>query len=200
MLMATNRQLLRQACLALSLSLFCPVPSTAQATFTQQLQQQRKGEGKVTIAQDEQITTLVDGPQTPPKDERQTEKKGSDKESKPSQTQQQEQARQAETPADTVAAMPRMHTGRPRKATGYRIQVFAGSNTRRDRQRAEHIKTQLKNLFPEEAVYVHFYSPRWICRIGNYRTYDEALQMKKEIKQMGFESATIVKGQITVYD
>ena len=169
----------------------CPID--AQTTFTQRLQQQGKGEGKVTVVQDKQIDTLVNGPQTPPKEEKKDEKKDEKPDSKrPDATQ------QDTTPADTTV-MTRPHTGRTYKTSGYRIQVFAGSNTRRDRQRAEQIKSQLKNLFPNEAVYVHFYSPRWICRIGNYRNYEDALRMKNEIKQMGFESATIVKTQITAY-
>ena len=54
--------------------------------------------------------------------------------------------------------------------------------------------------YPDQPVYVHFYSPRWICRIGNYRTYEEANQMLRLVKEMGYSAATIVKGQITVQD
>ena len=56
----------------------------------------------------------------------------------------------------------------------------------------------LRQLYPGEEVYVHFYSPRWICRLGNYRTYDEAHEKMLEVRKMGYESATVVKGKITV--
>jgi len=63
---------------------------------------------------------------------------------------------------------------------------------------AEQTGNQLRMLFPNEAVYTHFYSPRWICRIGNYRTYEEAHNMLQEVKRLGYDAATIVKGRISV--
>lgn len=85
------------------------------------------------------------------------------------------------------------------KTTGYRVQAFAGGNTRRDRQKAERTGNAMRQLFPGEDIYVRFYSPRWVCRVGNYRTYEEAHQKMVEIRKMGYETATIVKGKIIVY-
>ncbi len=84
------------------------------------------------------------------------------------------------------------------KVNGYRVQAFAGGNSRKDRQQAEQVGNDIKASFPGVPVYVHFYSPRWICRIGNYRTYEEAHQMLQSLKKMGYSQATIVKGKITV--
>ena len=84
------------------------------------------------------------------------------------------------------------------KVDGYRVQVYAGGNSRKDRQTAEEIGAKLKRSFPAEPVYVHFYSPRWICRIGNYRSYDDAVRMLKDVKAMGFKQASLVRGKITV--
>lgn len=84
------------------------------------------------------------------------------------------------------------------KITGYRVQAFAGGNTRQDRQTAEKIRNAIKMKFPDQPVYVHFYSPRWICRVGNYRTYEEAAWMLGQLHKMGYKAATIVKGKITV--
>lgn len=84
------------------------------------------------------------------------------------------------------------------KTNGYRVQVFAGGNSRDDRQKANRTGNTIKINFPDEPVYVHFYSPRWICRVGNYRSYEEAHQMLIAVKQLGYEQATIVKGKITV--
>ena len=85
-----------------------------------------------------------------------------------------------------------------RKTTGYRIQVYSGGNSRKDRQNAENTGRALKQRFPSVPVYVHFYSPRWICRMGNFRTYQEAESLLKEIKSMGYHQACIVKGVISV--
>ena len=52
--------------------------------------------------------------------------------------------------------------------------------------------------FPGQPVYVHFYSPRWICRVGNYRNYEEAAWMLQQLRKMGYKSAPIVKRTITV--
>ena len=85
-----------------------------------------------------------------------------------------------------------------RKTTGYRIQVYSGGNSRKDRQNAENTGRALKQRFPSVPVYVHFYSPRWICRMGNFRSYQEAESLLKEIKSMGYRQACIVKGVISV--
>ena len=84
------------------------------------------------------------------------------------------------------------------KVNGYRVQAFAGGNSRADRQKAERTGNSIRAQFPNVAVYVHFYSPRWICRVGNYRTYEEAHQMLVSLRNMGYTEATIVKGKISV--
>lgn len=84
------------------------------------------------------------------------------------------------------------------KVIGYRVQAYSGGNSRSDRQRAESIRTSIKMKFPNQPIYVHFYSPRWICRVGNYRSYEEASWMLKQLQKMGYTSSTIVKGEITV--
>ena len=84
------------------------------------------------------------------------------------------------------------------KVNGFRVQVYAGGNGRTDRMKAQRTGDEIKSLFPNEPVYVHFYSPRWICRMGNYRTYEEAHDVLTRVKQLGYTSAVIVKGKITV--
>ncbi len=87
---------------------------------------------------------------------------------------------------------------RSHKVSGYRVQAFAGGNTRNDKNRAQQIGSAIKMKYPDQPVYVHFYSPRWICRVGNYRSYGEAQKMLKNIRAMGYKGATIVKGMISV--
>lgn len=84
------------------------------------------------------------------------------------------------------------------KVTGFRVQAFAGGNSRQDKIKAEQIGERIKAAIPGEPIYVHFYSPRWICRVGNYRTYEEAHQMLQAIKKLGYTQASIVKGKISV--
>ena len=84
------------------------------------------------------------------------------------------------------------------KVTGYRVQAYAGGNSRNDRQKAEQIGNAIKMKYPTQPVYVHFYSPRWICRVGNFRSYEEAARMLEQVRAMGYKSAIVVKGKITV--
>lgn len=85
-----------------------------------------------------------------------------------------------------------------RKVTGYRVQAFAGGNTRADKMKAQQAGNNIKMRFPDQPIYVHFYSPRWICRVGNYRSLGEAQKMLHAVRKMGYKAATIVKGKITV--
>lgn len=108
--------------------------------------------------------------------------------------QQQDEERMEPTTVDTRKKVMRGSY----KVTGYRVQVFAGGNTRADRQKAESTGKTVKMNFPDQPVYVHFYSPRWICRMGNYRELSEAQEYLRKVKALGFRSATLVKGKITV--
>jgi len=85
-----------------------------------------------------------------------------------------------------------------RKVDGYRVQVFAGGNSRADKIKAQQIGNRIKMAFPDQPVYVHFYSPRWTCRIGNYRSAAEAQSVLQKIRKMGYRSAIILRGKITV--
>lgn len=84
------------------------------------------------------------------------------------------------------------------KMQGYRIQVFSGGNSRIDRQKAETAGAQMKANFPTEPIYVHFYSPSWKCRMGNYKTAEEARTILAKVKKLGYPQACIVKGTISV--
>ena len=83
-------------------------------------------------------------------------------------------------------------------AKGYRIQVFAGGNTRLDREKAHEMAAKVKAQIPGQPVYVHFYSPRWCCRFGNFRRQEDANNMIKKIKKQGFKNACVIKTSITV--
>lgn len=85
-----------------------------------------------------------------------------------------------------------------RKTTGYRVQVFAGSNTRADRAKAQEVGARLKTQVPGYPIYVHFYSPRWCCRFGNFRKQDDAAEMVKKMKKLGYKTACVIKTTITV--
>mgnify|MGYP002521835592 FL=1 len=184
--------------------------ANAQSSFTQRLQKSNAGEGKVTVTQDKAIDDLVNGTsdkksQTTP--QTQTERKESNNTTTATNQNQKEQDKKPDAKAidnqpnvvvvgDSVDTRKKVMKGY--KVNGYRVQVFAGGNSRNDRIKAERTGSEIKSLFPGTPIYVHFYSPRWICRMGNYRTYEEALEVLTRVKNLGYQSAIIVKGKITV--
>jgi hypothetical protein len=191
--------------------------ASAQSSFTQRLQQSKSGEGKVTVTQDKAITDLVDGPSTVAPAQQQTvSRPGGQNTQKPlvqKDDKQEPKAQQApaeekrqlaveqqmSTPDTTYVEDTRKKVMKGGyKINGYRVQVYAGGNSRDARRKAEKTGREINTLFPGEPVYVHFYSPRWICRMGNYRTYEEAHQILNAVKKLGYKSAIIVKGKITV--
>ncbi len=85
------------------------------------------------------------------------------------------------------------------RSSGYRIQVFAGNNTRAARDHANQIAKEVSQLFPELSVYTTFQSPRWICRVGDFRSIEEADVMLRELRATKkFKEVSIVREQIII--
>lgn len=194
-------------------------------TFTERLQKKIKNQGTVTVHQDAAIDELVNGtgakaksytPSTAGRNTGNAVKTGTKEAAKPVQDKNQpdskasRDAEKRETAKENTESTHSSTTEPPivdtrkkvmrnsYKVNGYRVQAFAGGNTRRDRQKAEQASNDIKANFSGEPVYVHFYSPRWICRVGNYRSYEEAHQMLLSIRKLGYKQAFIVKGKITI--
>lgn len=192
--------------LLLLLILCIGIPAGAGAqTFTQRLQRQpAAGQGSVTIHQSDSIDQLVNSAMLTTKSSTTTTSTprtattqgnaGTKTTTTTVRTATAKTERQQEIVPDTL---PKMIRG-GHKVMGYRVQAFAGGNSRKDRQQAEQVRNSIKSHYPNVPVYVHFYSPRWICRVGNYRTYEEAHQMLVSLRELGFNQATIVKGKITI--
>lgn len=195
------------------------INANAQTTYTQHLQQQQSGKGKVTVTQSKEIDNLVNGiaqdnvHANNPKPNTTTPSPSTSSTSpvvnqvvKGDSTPKEREKRSAETQeGETEPSVPTVDMRKKimrgsHKVTGFRVQAFAGGGTRADRQKAQQIGNAIKMKYPDQPIYVHFYAPRWICRVGNYRTYAEAQSMLKAVMAMGYKSATIVKGKITVFE
>lgn len=197
--------------------------TTARAqTFMQHIRKTEAGKGTITVTQSEEIDKLVNGNgQSGAADAKQPNK---NTQTTPDNNHKQGNSLQDGHKTDAAhsgaAHKETAHTGASTgnddnedipvvdmrkkvmrngyKITGYRVQAYAGGNTRNDRLEAERVRNAIKMRFPDQPVYVHFYSPRWICRVGNYRTYEEAAWMLGQLHNMGYKAATVVKGKITV--
>ena len=183
----------------------CITAANAQSSFTERLQKSKAGEGKVTVTQSREIDNLVNGKtesqpaKTVTTPSKQTDKKDNNTATNQEKTtEKQPTAQESQVVVVTADTVEHKRVMKGYKVNGYRVQVFAGGNSRNDRIKAEKTGSEIKALFPGTPVYVHFYSPRWICRMGNYRTYEEAHEVLTRVKDLGYQSAIIVKGKITV--
>lgn len=191
------------------LTMLCISGAQAQ-TFLDRLKQPTKDKAVVTITQDAAIDKLVNGDNATNAtiETKKAPANTTKKENATSNTATSNATSNTATPSSNTSASHASSTEEPDmskkvmknsyKVTGYRVQAFAGGNTRNDRRTAETVGNNIKRRFPELPIYVHFYSPRWICRVGNFRTYEEAHAMLLEIREMGYKQASIVKGKISV--
>ena len=177
-------------------------------TFLDRLKKPAKDKAVVTVTQDAAIDKLVNGDITAKTTvvNKKEHAASTKKESAHAASTKKESAHSASTTTTPPASsstikepdMSNKVMKNSYKVMGYRVQAFAGGNKRNDRQAAENVGNAIKRRFPEQPIYVHFYSPRWICRVGNFRTYEEAHAMLVEIREMGYKQASIVKGKISV--
>ena len=85
------------------------------------------------------------------------------------------------------------------KSSGYRVQVYAGNNTREAKNDAYRVASRIKEYFPELTIYTSFNPPRWLCRVGDFRSIEEADAMMRKLKATGvFKEVSIVKDQINI--
>ena len=69
------------------------------------------------------------------------------------------------------------------KAKGYRVQVFAGNNTRASKERANEVDRYIRSRYPDLPVYTGFKSPRWLCTVGDFLYYEEAYEVMRKLKK-----------------
>ena len=85
------------------------------------------------------------------------------------------------------------------RMSGYRVQAYAGNNTRKAKTDAYAIADKLKEQFPDLPIYTSFIPPRWLCRVGDFRTIEEADATMRMLRATGeFKEVSIVKDQINI--
>ncbi len=142
---------------------FC-INILAQGTFTEHVKSRPSGgKGSVIIVQEKEIEDLVN--------QRGTTSAKASSEGKSNVTTTEE--------GDSVTAK----TGKRYKARGFRIQIFTGGNSKQARIDAERMERRSRSAFPELSVYKHFVSPRWICRVGDFKTYEDAAKYAELIRK-----------------
>lgn len=174
----TPRNIMTKQILAL---LFCLASTavSAQQTFTTVLQHKADSAGQIVLHQDKAISDLVDG----------TARTASGIT---------ESVRNAVHAGDSIVS-DSIALAQKVKKIGYRIQVYFGDNSRQGKSGARTAGQRFKNFFPDVPVYVSFVSPQWFCRVGDFQSNEEALELLHQMREMGvFQDAVIVKSKINV--
>lgn len=205
--MIKNRQLVGEwigRVIALLITYHLSLIVSPAQTYLDHLRQNTQGLGTITVTQSPEIDKLVNG--DPEQAKAFAEKQ------KALENEAKEKEEKKEEAKERTYRLPDMPTGEgenevdmskkvmrnSHSVTGYRVQAYAGGNNREAKQKANEARDKIKRAYPSEPVYVHFYSPRWICRVGNYRTAEEANRMLANIRKLGFSQAVVVKGKISV--
>ena len=92
---------------------------------------------------------------------------------------------------------PAVSKGKKIQTMGYHIQIYAGGNTRYAKEEAQKAAQFIKVNFPEIPVYTDFVAPRWVCRVGDYKTIEEADQVMRMLKKSrNFKEIAILPNQL----
>lgn len=65
---------------------------------------------------------------------------------------------------------------------GYRVQIYSSNQQQTAKSEALLLEKKLKDYLPH-TIYVSYVPPFWKVRIGDFRTYEEARDYKKEFVQ-----------------
>ncbi|WP_243349562.1 SPOR domain-containing protein [Parabacteroides sp. FAFU027] len=85
---------------------------------------------------------------------------------------------------------------------GFRVQIYSGNNQNVSKREAFQREATIKRDFSDIETYITFKSPFWRLRVGNFRSYEEAYETMRKIKEayphFGKETY-IVKDDIKIY-
>lgn len=186
-------------CLFLAILLCMPFLALAVCaqSFTRHLQEPVQGQGKVVINHDARLDSIVNGLiYVPSKSEIKTkvESKQSIQESMHKST----QSKVSEAlPIGQVISGASVRE----RVKGYRIQVFFGGNQRKDQTKAQQLGAKVQSRYPELRAYTSFESPHWRCRVGDFKTQEEAAPYVRKLRSSGYcPDATVVRSEIFVYE
>ena len=95
-----------------------------------------------------------------------------------------------------IGTVSEAQSGTKIKARGYRIQVFAGNNTRASKERANEVDRYIRSKYPDLPVHTEFRNPRWLCTVGDFLYYEEAYEtLRKLKKETPYKGIIILRNQ-----
>lgn len=95
-----------------------------------------------------------------------------------------------------IGTVSEAESGTKIKAKGYRIQVFAGNNTRASKERANEVDRYIRSKYPDLPVHTEFKNPRWLCTVGDFLYYEEAYDVLRKLrKETPYKGMIILRNQ-----
>ena len=95
-----------------------------------------------------------------------------------------------------IGTVSEAESGTKIKAKGYRIQVFAGNNTRASKERANEVDRYIRAKYPDLPVHTEFKNPRWLCTVGDFLYYEEAYDVLRKLrKETPYKGMIILRNQ-----
>lgn len=86
------------------------------------------------------------------------------------------------------------------KVRGFRIQVYWGGNQQSEKNKAMAAGNKVTTAFPELEAYTSFESPHWRCRVGDFKTHQEATEFLAKIKKAKIvNDPIVVKSEIFMF-
>ncbi len=161
------------------------VAAQAQENFTEKVQSQNEGEGKVIIEHDSIVDVIINGDLTT---------------SKP--TAKPTKGKKGTKDTDKIISN-LTHKGGGKniskdgkaKVKGYRVQFYSGTS----KKAAESAFSKFKGMFPSTASYIRYRSPRWECIAGSFMDKKDAQAFLNRVRaRNAFTSLRIIQDVISV--
>ena len=84
------------------------------------------------------------------------------------------------------------------RASGFRIQIYQGTGSEGNAN-AKKMQARARQAFPGFSAYVSLNGPRWVCRLGDFQTNQEAQAFLRRVRSSGIsKTVSIVRSPIFV--
>lgn len=84
------------------------------------------------------------------------------------------------------------------RVSGFRIQIYQGTGAEGNAN-AKKMQARARQAFPGLSAYISLNGPRWVCRIGDFQTNQEAQTFLRRVRSSGIsKTVSIVRSPIFV--
>lgn len=167
--------------------------------YSAHLRQKEAGKGTVTIYQSKEIEHLVDNTRKAAEVKAETKSSTHTTAEHSGKTPATAKEHHTEASQPTAATHKRYNERARHKVQGFRICIFTGGNSRKDKEKAYQMAKLCSAKFSELATYPTFITPRWVTYVGDFRTREQAQKYVTLIRKARFTyEVRIVRSEVNV--